>query len=84
MKKIKIKQILAIIAIIILVLMYVLSLVFALLKVPNWQRMFFASMALTVILPMMLWWIIWGINKITGDGNLQEGEEEISHRKHNS
>lgn len=76
----KIKQIAAIVAVVIIVLMYVLSLVFAVLRVDNWQRMFFASMALTVILPIMAWWVIWFYKKYEDGKELKDGEEEFSHR----
>lgn len=78
------KQIMAITAVVVLVLMYVLSLVFALLNIQNWQRMFFASMALTVILPIMVWWIVWFYKKVENDRTLEDGEEEFSHRKRKS
>jgi len=77
----KAKQILAIIVVVILVLMYILSLIFAMLQTPNWQRMFFASMGLTVLLPVFAWFWIWAFKHIQSKRELKEGEVQISHGK---
>ena len=55
MKKDRIKRILALVGVVILVLLYVLTLVTALLDVPNWRRFFLASIGLTIAIPILLW-----------------------------
>jgi len=77
----KTKRIMAIAAICILVLMYVLSLVFAVLNVPNWQRLFFASMGATVILPVFVWINMTMYGHMMDKRELKEGEAVISHGK---
>ncbi|MBP9995959.1 MAG: hypothetical protein KBT19_01630 [Lachnospiraceae bacterium] len=51
----KFKRIVALVGVIILVLMYVLLLVFALLQVPNWRRLFIACLAMTIAIPIFIW-----------------------------
>ncbi len=80
----KTKQILAIIVIVILALMYVLSLVFALLQIPNWQRLFLASMGMTIILPGFIWLNMIVYKGVMSRRTLEEGEEELTHGRHNS
>lgn len=75
----KFKQISAIIAIGLLVLMYLLLLVFAIFDFPNWQRFFFACLGATVIVPLLLW-----VNMFVYDGTMKrrkiaEDEGEMTH-----
>lgn len=70
------KRIAAIVAIVILVLMYVLSLFFAVFDVPNWKRWFFASMGATIILPAFLWLNIFLYDRLVGMKKKNAGEEE--------
>lgn len=51
----KLKQILGIAAIALLVFMYVLTLVFAIIDNPHTMTLFKASVATTVVIPVVLW-----------------------------
>lgn len=51
----KLKQILGIIAIVVLVAMYALTLIFAIIDNPKTFTMFRASVACTVVIPVVLW-----------------------------
>ena len=51
----KLKQILGIAAIALLVFMYVLTLVFAIIDNPHTMTLFKASVAATVVIPVVLW-----------------------------
>jgi len=51
----KLKQILGIAAIALLVFMYVLALVFAIIDNPHTMTLFKASVAATVVIPVVLW-----------------------------
>lgn len=51
----KLKQIFGIVAIVLLVFMYVLTIVFALIDDPHSMTMFKASVVATVIIPVFLW-----------------------------
>ena len=75
------KRIAAIITIVILVLMYLLSLIFAVANVPNWQRFFFASMGATIILPAFLWLNMILYKYMMDRRKLDENEEELTHGK---
>lgn len=62
----KSKQIAAIICIVLLVLLYVATLVVALLDFPGSDRLFASCLVATVGLPILLWIYIWLFGKITG------------------
>lgn len=64
MKK-KPKQIAAIICIILLVLLYVLTLVVALLDFPGSDKLFAACLVATIGIPILLWLFIWVYGKYT-------------------
>ena len=64
MKK-KVKQISAIIAIILLVGLYVATFVFAITDSPNSGRMFQACLFATVAVPILLWIWVWLYGAIT-------------------
>lgn len=51
----KVKQVLAIIGVIVLVGLYISTLVCALSSSPNFMNMFLASIMATVIVPVLLW-----------------------------
>ena len=65
MKRTK-KQIAAVICIILLVLLYVATLIVALLDFPGSDRMFASCLGATVGLPILLWIYIWVYGKFTG------------------
>ncbi len=79
MKK-KMKQALAIVGAIILVLMYVLLFVFAVLDIPNWQRFFFACLGATIIIPVFLWINFWLYERMVERRESEDDDVEISHR----
>ena len=54
MKKNK-KSIVAVMGIILLALLYLVTLVTAFLDIPNWDRLFQASLIATIGLPILLW-----------------------------
>lgn len=72
-KRKRFKQIAAWIGIGILVLMYVLLLVLSLLKVPGWDRYFFACLGATIAIPILLWINIYLYDRIVKS---QRNEEE--------
>lgn len=51
----KIKQILAIIGVILLVSLYLTTLILAIFGNPNTMNLFFASIVATVVIPVLLW-----------------------------
>ena len=63
----KVKQVLAIIAIIIMVGLYVLTLVFALSGRSDWWNLFMASIAATVLIPLILWLFLRMVDKLKGE-----------------
>ena len=65
MKKNK-KQIAALICVILLVLLYIATLIVALLDFPGSDRMFAACLMATVGLPILLWIYIWVYGRFTG------------------
>ena len=60
------KQIAAIICIILLVLLYVATLVVALLDFPGSDRLFAACLVATIGLPILLWIYIWAYCRLSG------------------
>lgn len=60
------KQIAALICVILLVLLYVATLVVALLDFPGSDRMFAACLMATIGLPILLWIYIWAYGRFTG------------------
>lgn len=50
----KFKRLFAILGVIILVSLYALTLIFALIDIPNWENFFFASLYATVIIPFLI------------------------------
>ncbi len=73
----KSKQIAAIICIVLLVLLYVATLVVALLDFPGSDRLFASCLVATVGLPILLWIYIWLFGKITGR-NFSANEQSAS------
>lgn len=63
----KIKQIVAIITIIVLVGLYVLTFIFALSGRPDWWNLFVASVAATVLIPLTIWLLLRMIAKFKGE-----------------
>lgn len=55
----------AMVCIILLVLMYVATLVFSLMKTPWAQTMFKTALGLTIGLPILAWGYIWMIGRLT-------------------
>ena len=74
MKKNK-KQIAAVICIILLVLLYVATLIVALLDFPGSDRMFAACLMATVGLPILLWIYIWVYGKFTGKHTIADPDD---------
>ncbi|MGN1180786.1 MAG: hypothetical protein ACI4SD_06175 [Suilimivivens sp.] len=62
----KTKQIAALICVALLVLLYIATLVIALLDFPGSDRMFGACLMATIGLPILLWIYIWVYGKFTG------------------
>lgn len=62
----KIKQVLAIIGIIILVGLYILTFVLAILGQGDWFKYFVASIAATVLIPLTIWLLIQMIKRFKG------------------
>ena len=65
-EKSKLKQIAAIVCIVLLVLLYVITLVVSLLDFPGSDRMFAGGLVATIGLPILLWIFIWLYGKYTG------------------
>lgn len=64
MKK-KTKQVLAILAIVILLGLYIATFLFALMDSPNSGRMFQACLFATIGVPLLLWIYMWGYGILT-------------------
>ncbi len=60
------KRAAALFAVILLVTMYLLAFVSALFRFPGSAALLRISLALTVVLPLFLWILIWGIGFLTG------------------
>lgn len=83
MKKKSPKQIIALIAVVLLVAMYVVTLILALLDPAIAGKLFMASMICTLIVPLFAWIFIWIFGQYTGkktiaDLNLMQDPEETS------
>ena len=74
MKRTK-KQIAAVICIILLVLLYVATLIVALLDFPGSDRMFASCLGATVGLPILLWIYIWVYGKFTGKHTIADPDD---------
>ncbi len=66
----KLKQISAVIAIIILVGLYIATFIFAIIDSPYSGRMFQACLFATISVPILLWIWIWLYGVITGKNNM--------------
>lgn len=73
--KLKSKQIAAILCIILLVLLYVATLVIALLDFPGSDKLFGACIVATIGLPILLWIYIWLFGKVTGRHTITDSEQ---------
>lgn len=77
----KFKRIVALIGVVILALMYIMSLVFAVLRVSYWQRFFFACMGMTIIIPAFIWLIMILYDAMMKRRELEEGQVRLTHGK---
>lgn len=79
------KRILALAGVVILALLYVMTLVFAVIDDPNTMGMFKASIAMTIIVPIMIYGyqIVYRVLKDRADSNVsaKEGEKDIKGEK---
>lgn len=66
----KVKQILAILAIIMLVGLYIATFIFALMDSPNSGRLFQACLFATIGVPILLWIYIWGYGLLIKKKNM--------------
>lgn len=73
---ITLKQILAWIAIVLLVGMYVLTLVFSMIDSPLAQQMFHASLYCTVFIPVIAWVFLMTVRLVKGSGHEESDEEQ--------
>lgn len=76
----KVKRVAAWIAIILLVMLYVITLVLALINSPATNNLFMVSMICTILIPVLCWIFIWIYGQITGkktiaDLNLMQDPE---------
>jgi len=62
------KRVVAITGIIIMAGLYVMTFVFALCDLPNWQTLFGASLVATIGVPILIWIITWAIKKMENKG----------------
>lgn len=76
--KSKTKQIAAILCIILLVLLYVATLVIALLDFPGSDKLFGACIIATIGLPILLWIYIWLFGKVTSRHTVTDSEQDQS------
>ena len=60
----KLKQIMAIIGIVILVALYIVTLISACLSFPGWQNLFGASLLATIAIPILIWILVWAVGKL--------------------
>ena len=67
--------IIAVICIILLVLLYVATLIVALLDFPGSDRMFASCLGATVGLPILLWIYIWVYGKFTGKHTIADPDD---------
>ncbi len=85
MKKLKPKQIAAIICIVLLVLLYVATLVVSLLDFPGSDRLFAACLMATIGLPILLWIYIWLYGKYTERKTFENpSRTNGNHQRHNT
>lgn len=77
----QLKRVIALVAVGLLVALYLLTLVLAIANIPNWERFFFASLAATVVVPILLWINIFLYDRTIGKREVEEGEEELTHGK---
>lgn len=75
-RKITFRQIIAWIAILLLVGMYVLTLMFSLMDSPLAQQMFHASLYCTVFIPVISWVFIMTVKLVKGNGNDESDDEK--------
>lgn len=78
------KQIAAIICVILLVLLYLATLVVAILDFPGSDRMFAACLTATVGLPILLWIYIWTYGRFTGRHTIADTSEATDTSKINT
>ena len=80
--KLTVKQIAAWIGIIVLVAMYVVLLIEAILGRPGTQNVFFACVAATIAVPIVLWIFLWAYSAITGRHNIASLDAMTSDQDH--
>ena len=80
--KLTVKQIAAWIGIIVLVAMYVVLLIEAILGKPGTQNVFFACVAATIAVPIVLWIFLWAYSAITGRHNIASLDAMESDKAH--
>lgn len=64
MKKKNLRQILALVCVVLLVALYVMTFICAIASFPGWQRMFGGCIVATIALPILLWIYIWLYSKV--------------------
>jgi membrane protein YdbS with pleckstrin-like domain len=74
MKK-KVKRIMAWIGICLLLAIYLLMLIFALMKTENWFSYFLVAMVATIVVPIIMWINMFLYDRIIGDKKQSEVEE---------
>lgn len=83
MKKSK-KQIAALLCVVLLVLLYIITLIVAILDFPGSDRMFAACLMATVGLPILLWIYIWVYGKFTGRHTIADASANVNHSEENT
>lgn len=72
------KQIAAMTCVILLVLLYIVTLVVAILDFPGSDRMFASCLLATIGLPILLWIYIWVYGKFSGRRTITDFSESVS------
>lgn len=70
------KRLAATVAILFLVALYIFTFITAFLKIENWNRLFLASAAATVFVPILVWIFIWLYGKYTDRHTMADIQNE--------
>jgi len=70
------KRLAATAAILFLVTLYIFTFITAFLKIENWNRLFLASAAATVFVPILVWIFIWLYGKYTDRHTMADIQNE--------
>lgn len=72
----KVKRIMAMAGVVLLLLMYVVIFILAFMDIPNWNQVFIGGVAVTIIVPIIIWINIYLYDRIIASRRSSETDSE--------